>query len=159
LPAENPVLNQTPQSDFRNKVILTICLVLALGLSLFAVRYRWNNGVDIQNQAVRRMFYVVGEYLKVHDGRWPENWEALEQFPAQGEWDHPPDYELIRKNVIIDFDPDMDEIARQSPAEFQAIRPVNPVFDFGKDPRLVDLLNTVQKTRTAGDPTGGTPAE
>lgn len=129
----------------RRKVILTVCLILAVVGSLSAVAWRWANGVDTQNQAVRVMFAVVNDFLNKNDGRWPENWEELETMPSGGNWYDPVNFKVVKEAVLIDFDVNTSELAQQSPADFQAIRPVNPVFDFAKDPRLVALLTTIKK--------------
>ncbi|MBV11073.1 hypothetical protein [Rubinisphaera sp.] len=141
----NIVAHHTPEQDRRNKIILTICLIIAVTLSIAVVVGRWNNGVDAQNHAVRVMFSVVNDYMNANEGAWPKSWQDLESFPSEGNWYDPVDYELTKKHVVIDFEPNLAEVSEQSPPEFQAIRPVNPVFDFGKDPRLVQLLITVKR--------------
>lgn len=133
------------KTNARRKRLLTVCLVLAALVSFVAVRWRWVNGVDAQNHAVRVMFSVVTDYIKRTEGDWPASWDDLEALPERGEWYEPVDYRLIKREVEIDFDVDPRELARQSPAEFQAIRAKNPVFDFSRDPRLVGLLSTMKE--------------
>ncbi len=130
---------------YRRKVILTICLILAVLGAFSAIVWRWRNGVDTQNHAVRVMFVVVTDFLRKNEGRWPQSWEELEAMPSAGNWYDPINFELMKREVLIDFDVSLEQLATESPAEFQAIRPKNPVFDFSRDPRLVILLTTIQE--------------
>jgi len=133
----------------RRKMVLTISLCLAVVTSVAAVSWRWTNGVDAQNHAVRVMFSVVTDYMKRAEGDWPSGWVDLESLPSRGDWYEPVDYTLIKREVEIDFTVDLQVLAGQSPAEFNAIRAKNPVFDFSRDPRLVGLLATVREYHPA----------
>ncbi len=133
------------RTNFRRKVTLTICLVLAVLVSVVISLYRWHNGVDAQNYAVRVMFSVAEDYVKLHQGAWPRSWDDLEAVPIKGKWyEKSLDYNLVKEHVIIDFDASPEELARQVPAEFHAIDAKNPVYDFSRDPRLVGLLRTLE---------------
>ena len=137
------------QVNFLRKVILTICLVLAVMLSIFASIYRLQKGVDAQNQSTRVMFSVVGRYVEDHDGVWPKSWEDLESLPEIGDWYEPINYELVKAHVVINFDASVEELSKQVPAEFHAIDAINPVFDFAKDPRLDQLIKILAKYQNA----------
>jgi len=133
------------RTNFRRKVILTICLILAVAVSVAISLYRWHNGVDAQNYAVRVMFSVTEDYVKSHQGAWPRSWADLESVPIAGKWyEKSLDYKLVKQHVVIDFDASPEKLARQVPAEFHAIDAKNPVFDFSRDPRLVGLLRTLE---------------
>ncbi len=133
------------RTNFRRKVILTISLFMAVVVSVAISLYRWHNGVDAQNYAVRVMFSVTEDYVKLHHGAWPRSWEDLESVPIEGKWyEDSLDYNLVKKYVVIDFDASPEELAKQVPAEFHAIDAKNPVFDFSRDPRLVRLLQTLK---------------
>lgn len=138
-------MHQSPDKDRRNKILLSICFLLAVLTSCGLVVYRWQSGVDIQNQAVRIMFEVVNDYMRANDGAWPQSWEDLKEFPTDGKHYDPVNYDRVQRNVRINFDPDFDKIDYQAPGKFQAIRPANPRFDFGKDPRLLRLLTTIHE--------------
>jgi len=133
------------RTNYRRKVILTICLILAVLVSIFISMYRWHTGVDVQNQTVRVMFLVVNRYVDSHNGDWPKSWEDLESLPQTGQWYEPIDYPLVKLHVVIDFNASAVELASQVPAEFHAIDAINPVYDFSRDPRLVGLLETLKK--------------
>ncbi|MBR9802295.1 hypothetical protein GYB59_11655 [bacterium] len=133
------------RTNRRRKVILTVCLVLSVIGSLTAVGIRWESGADTQNQLVRVMYAVVTDYLDKNEGAWPGSWEDLEQMPPSGYWYEPVDYPLVKQQVEIDFDPDLKQMSGQPPREFTAIRAKNPVLDYSRDPRLVELLNKVRE--------------
>lgn len=133
------------RTNRRRKVILTVCLVLAVVGSFSAVAVRWDSGADTQNQLVRVMYAVVTDYLDKHDGAWPSSWQDLEQMPSSGHWYDPVDYPLVKQQVEIDFDPDLSQMIGQPPRDFTAIRAKNPVLDYSRDPRLVELLNKVRE--------------
>lgn len=119
---------------------LTLAFVLAVIGSVLLVNWRWSSGVDVQNRAVRVMYAVLTDFLEQHDGRWPSGWQELRNMQSTGHWYDPVNFDLMEREVEVDFQPDLAELARQSPGEFQAIRAKRPVYDFSKDPRLAVLL-------------------
>jgi hypothetical protein len=64
--------------------------------------------------------------------RWPRSWGELETL-APSEWamyKWPEAAQELRSRVSIDFDVDLQTIARQDPMTFQAIKPIGAHYEF-----------------------------
>jgi hypothetical protein len=82
-------------------------------------------------------------------GRWPESWEDLENlsFPEKlfgKPW--PAISSEIQQRVVIDFQVDPREIARQEPMSFTAIKPIGPFFEYRDYDEVPSLQETIRKS-------------
>jgi hypothetical protein len=95
---------------------------------------------------------VLDEYVAQHDGQWPRSWRALEQLPPKQrvsmyEW--PQDSQEVKKYVTVDFSANPQRLAKQTPAEFDAVRPIGPYYPFKDSWQVKTLLDTIRAS-TAG---------
>lgn len=88
---------------------------------------------------------VVAAFVKENDGAWPRSWEELQAGPQPKIFVHQDsiDYEVVRRHVVIDFDSDPSELARQSPESFVAIRAIDPVYSYSHD--VKHLIETLKR--------------
>lgn len=113
-----------------------------LGLVAVTASYVVRESLDSSHVAVMGRFATdaVRHYLSEHDGQWPSAWSDLEPYlPYEGPG--------ISQVIAIDFHSDPECLARQSLADFTAIRPARdcrPIPDELKEywevPRLQALL-------------------
>jgi hypothetical protein len=91
---------------------------------------------------------TVDKYVKEY-GKWPASWEDLRSVQVDfGIWRWPDDMkELqdIQEYVEVDFSATLGQVARQTPEDFQAIRPHGPAYG-GWQRAIPSLLKTVQDT-------------
>jgi hypothetical protein len=109
---------------------------------------------------------LVEQFVHEH-GRWPQSWHELEQvpFPADApsplndtltviriggthgyEW--PSGSAYLQECVIIDFAVDADTIIDQDPAQFQAIKPNGPYYEY-RHYGFVESLQEMLRSATA----------
>jgi hypothetical protein len=91
---------------------------------------------------------MVQKYVETHNGRWPSSWEALATVNPGEPWNHssPQISPSIQQRVAIDFAADPAQLARQSKAEFTAIRPAKaPPGDYRDYWQIESLLGTLRK--------------
>ncbi len=138
-PAERPSLRISGRS------IVWVGVILAVAISLVVAYTRSKLGPDKQNVFVRGLFDLVGEYAKLHDGKWPRSWDDLKTVPIEGKWYYPLDFEKAQETVDIDFAADPEVIARQMPNQFTAIKAKKPVLDYRSDPRVSILIETIRR--------------
>jgi hypothetical protein len=106
----------------------TIAVVALLCLAAGAVHL----GVALRQAVVRSRTAVLGKmvtewvglYIVVHDGKWPQSWEAIRECAAGGDGDSESVIEAAQRYVVIDFRADPRVVATQSTRDFGAIRPV-----------------------------------
>ncbi len=99
--------------------------------------------VAARTSHVRHVIAAVNQHLKDHQGRWPENWAALEEVELPE--DAPPrtaDWPVIRRNVEVSFQVDPSELTASGPEEFEAIRPRGASGDYRADVKM--LLSTIR---------------
>lgn len=125
--------------------VIIIGLTLCVIISFVAALGRIYLGPDQENFAVRALFELVAKYVKTHEGAWPGSWDDLEAMPTGDDWYEPMNFELAKELVEIDFDADVNEIAKQTPDQFDAIRAKQPVFDYRTDPRVSTLIEIVRQ--------------
>jgi hypothetical protein len=95
---------------------------------------------------------VLDEYVAQHDGQWPRSWTDLEQLPPKERgsmFDWPKDSQEVQKYVTVDFSANAERSAKQTPAEFDAVRPIGPNYPFKDRWQVKALLDTV-RAHTAG---------
>ncbi len=95
---------------------------------------------------------VVEAYVNENNGAWPDSWEALKSGPQPVVFlQHDSiDYEIVLRKITIDFDADPAQLAQQIPANFTAIRPINPVYDYSDDYGIAQLIQTLKKYHPEG---------
>src|SRR4051812_20128304 len=70
---------------------------------------------------------LLDEYVLLNDGKWPHSWSDLEKLPPRnrtGMFDWPEDSTEVQQYVELDFSVDPQNLAKQSAAEFDALRPI-----------------------------------
>jgi hypothetical protein len=93
-------------------------------------------------------FAVVEDYVKSNHGAWPRSWQDLETLPSRsyGMYVWPKDRQRIQEYVAIDFAADPADLARQTPEEFKAIRPIFGYYSYKDDRELRSLLKTLSES-------------
>ena len=125
----------------RNKYWL-VAVAGLLVLVAVAASYVARESLDSSHVAVMGRFATdaVCQYASEHDGQWPTAWSDLEPYFS---------YESpgVSQVIAIDFHSDPQRLARQSPADFTAIRPArdcrpvpNELKEYWGVPRLQALL-------------------
>jgi hypothetical protein len=129
-------------------------LLALLGGLCFAIYFVWVS-LDAEKNLQATVFTIsLVEQFVNERGRWPRSWKELEEM----EWDTRQHERLkqfsgtlyewpsaaveIRRRVSIDLGADLEEIMKQSPWEFSAIRPLGrhyPYQDYG-------FIESLQKT-------------
>jgi hypothetical protein len=152
---------------------LVVLLLAAVGLGSWML-YR---GVTISLQAEGNLHATLFtirlvEQFVADNGRWPHSWDELEGLsittdppsPAQGNvsairiggqhgYECPAASPEIRKRVSIDFQADPEEIARQDPMTFGAIKPIGPYYEYRDYGFVTSLQATIRRSRRgAADP-------
>lgn len=118
-------------------------LIVVVSLSLAGYAAYRGQQAAAQSQTMvsgRLVTDMVREFVEQHDGQWPQAWE---QFPKR-------DLEFVgpaaRQRIHVDFQADPAQLARQTKAEFTAIRPVTTVpGDYRNSWRIDSLLETLRK--------------
>ena len=89
---------------------------------------------------------LVRKYVDLHKGEWPQSWVDLETVPSPGprfQW--PESSPTLQKYVVVNFDADPLQIAKQSEDEFDAIRPAVPSYSFKKYGTVNRLIKSLSK--------------
>jgi hypothetical protein len=128
--------------------ILTVVAALVIGVwHVCRVIYRVHS---VESDYISTLFILdlVEDYVTKHR-EWPRSWHDLEQVKRKDEWEWPEESQSIRQRVTIDFDASIDELAKQSADEFEAIRPIerNELYNdkcFGRV-HVKSLLKTVRE--------------
>ena len=132
----------------RTRLIL-LAILMCLAFAGFAA-YRGQQSLVHSHTLVtgRVATGMVQEYVETHDGRWPTSWEALATVDPGEPWNHdsPRISPSIPQRVVIDFAADPAQLARQSKAEFTAIRPAKASPGDHRDYWQIEtLLETLRK--------------
>jgi hypothetical protein len=92
------------------------------------------------------------------DGHWPRSWAELEQLPFPSKTPSPLNVQHqpfkswpaaskhLQECVAIDFQADPEQIARQDPMKFEAIKPIGPYYEFRNYGYVASLQETLQTT-------------
>lgn len=83
------------------------------------------NSVERDYVSTLFVLTLVGDYVAEH-GEWPKSWQDLEQVKRRDSWKWPESSRRIQQRVAIDFNVNINDLARQSVNEFHAIRPIEP---------------------------------
>lgn len=78
---------------------------------------------------------VVDRYVRTN-GDWPRSWDGLRRSCPNmtfGALEWPRDFALLERLVVIDFDADVGDLARQTMSEFKAIRPRGGSYAYHSD--------------------------
>ncbi len=80
--------------------------------------------------STRFVLELVEDFMVEH-GEWPKSWYDLEQVNPINDPAWPKNSRTIQEFVTVDFNVDLNELAGQSPDQFQAVRPMEPneLFD------------------------------
>jgi hypothetical protein len=93
---------------------------------------------------------LLDEYVAQHDGEWPRTWADLEQLPPkQNMFEWPTDSREVQKYVTVDFAADPKRLAQQTPAEFDAVRPIGPYYPFEDRWQMKALIKTIREHQPA----------
>lgn len=96
-------------------------------------------------QSRRIAFEAVEAYVEEH-GRWPSSWDDLGPIGdiqvGKDAW--PSDHEPIRSKIAIDFGLSLEDVARQDPEHFTAIRSRGPVYGNGRE-LAESLIETIER--------------
>lgn len=148
---QSPTVEESQAPQISGRAFVLTLIIVSVTVSLIAAYSRFRLGPDKENYVVRSLFSVVEQYVESHDGAWPSSWDDLESLPETGAWYEPMNFEMAREIVDIDFEAKPEELAKQSPGQFEAIRPKRPVLDYRSDPRVTSLLETIRRMQTKPD--------
>jgi hypothetical protein len=85
---------------------------------------------------------AIGEHPFCLDGYDPQDLDNL--FDLYNE-DWPARSQIVRERVFIDFHADPEQIARQDPMKFDAIKPIGPFYEYRDYEAVPSLQSTLQK--------------
>jgi hypothetical protein len=89
---------------------------------------------------------LLDDYVASHGGEWPKSWANLEDLPPRewGMFEWPKDSHEVQTYVEVDFTADPKELAKQTPVEFDAVRPIGPYYPFKERWQVEALLETLR---------------
>ncbi len=121
--------------------ILSIFLIAFLsGGIMIAIAARHALQIEHMLQDNVLVFNLVTTYVEQNDGAWPRSWDDLKKMKRSNSiW--PDNYDQVRKNVIVDFDVEVEELKEIPTDQFRAIRPSRPCGFL--DPQIKILQNTI----------------
>jgi hypothetical protein len=131
----------TSHSPLSRRLIVGICaaLVLAIavvvGMAIIAVR----TSLIAENnlQAFFQVHQATVEYIEQSNGQWPRSWNDLRALRPDT------DFDWVAERVKVDFNADPKRIAGQTPEEFTAIVPDQPIFVY--DDMVQTLIDVLKK--------------
>jgi hypothetical protein len=128
------------------RLLVAIGAVVVCGILIHEVRAALE--AERNHQAALFAVRLVEHYVS-EAGRWPGSWRDLEELPFAVRWDSQPWPEAaapLKERVSIDFAIDPEKLAGQREAEFEAIKPLGPSFEYRFDGLVHALLQSVQKS-------------
>lgn len=139
----------------RAKKLIFRCCAVTLVLALCGVAWVAYEGISVSIHAeytlhaVDLISVVVDKYVG-KKGKWPASWEDLTTVSSRNAmYSWPEDWEKVRLHVSVDFEADPAKLAKQSVAEFDAIKPVGPCYPYKHNGHVEDLIETLRK-KTGG---------
>ena len=159
MPTNDPAAETHPRSRLRKIWLIPIAILIVIVSVGGWMAY---SGISISLQAERNLhdtlfaIQVVEQF--VHDkGHWPRSWEELEQLPFPSKTpsplnvdrgydeDWPARSKIVWERVFIDFQAEPEQIARQDPMKFVAIKPIGPFYEYRDYEAVPSLQKTLQK--------------
>lgn len=94
---------------------------------------------------------LIANHVEAHEGRWPENWQQLEQVRPTRQaltWDWPADRGQIEDRVNVDFSLRSEVVAGMTSDSFSAVTPKGLHFP-PSEARIEQFLETVRSALEA----------
>jgi hypothetical protein len=147
----------TPRRRFRRfglRAILVVLVVVVAGgawLTYKAVNTALH--AEMALHATNEVCDLVKRYVQQHDGAWPRSWHDLEQVNCPpgtyNVFPWPEKSPELQQFVAINFAADPKQLATQSPADFEAIKPIGPHYPYKQDGFVESLLESLRSSRKA----------
>jgi len=109
-------------------VVLVVAVLLA-GWHIYTLIMAADQAERVLH-ATQLVTLVAEKYVQDY-GKWPTSWDDLERipFPDRAMYRWPGDSERVKALVHVDFGVSLEQLAKNSPRGFQAIKPLKPTFD------------------------------
>ncbi len=116
-----------------NRETRRFCIVSAAAFAVFLLLW-----YSIRSAGIRAEFNYLAtsatacavEEFVVENERWPTSWDELTSvsLDLESKYSWPDDFPEIEKQVEVDFGLTLEEVAKQEPSDFSAIKPRRPAY-------------------------------
>jgi hypothetical protein len=117
--------------------------------SMCEAAFHAENALHATNEACD----LANRYVQQHNGAWPRSWHDLEQIKCPpgtfNMFPWPEKSAELQQFAAIDFTADPDQLAKQTTADFEAIKPIGPYFPYKQDGCVASLLESLRASRRA----------
>jgi hypothetical protein len=122
--------------SWRRRVVLALVMLLLFAAGAVAwciyVAVSQSLHAEAALHATNEACELVTEYARQHHGAWPRSWQDLERLSMPIDrfnvFPWPKESQRLQQYVTIDFSADPELLAKQSVDDFEAIKPIGPVF-------------------------------
>ena len=132
-------------------------LVAALALGAWLLQRKASARAEsaINDRYAHEAIGRVDQFVR-EEGRWPRSWSELAGGPMRvmSDWEKAE----MRRRISIDFGVDPQDVARQDPMRFTAIRPTGPSVEYRTWGAVEALQRTIRKSLRESTPMRPPPA-
>jgi hypothetical protein len=147
---DGPVERFSDTVTLRMLCTMVVLLAAALALGVWLVQRRSSARAEslINYQCIGKVIGRVDQFVR-KEGRWPRSWSELATGPnpVLSDWEQA---ELPRR-VSIDYGVDLEDVVRQEPPRFTAIRPIGPCVEYRTSGWIEGLQHTIRNSLRASN--------
>jgi hypothetical protein len=134
------------------RVLCTMVVLLAAALALGTWLLKRSSSARAESlinyQCIAKVIGRVDQFVR-KEGRWPRSWSELAAGPnpVLSDWEQAE----LQRRISIDFGVDLQDVARQEPLRFTAIRPIGPCVEYRTSGWIEGLQHTIRNSLRASN--------